>query len=64
MELRAHTGDRVFKLLNATFADWMEDNALRLSAALAYCSIFSIAPLLVIAGSVAGLVPGDEAVHG
>ena len=64
MELRALTGNRVFKLLKATFDGWMEDNALRLSAALAYYSIFSIAPLLVIAISVAGLVFGDEAVRG
>src|ERR1700749_962378 len=42
---------------------WSEDNALRLSAALAYYSIFSIAPLLVIAISIAGLVLGDKAVH-
>jgi membrane protein len=42
----------------------MEDKALRLSAALAYYSVFSIAPLLVIAISVAGLVFGMEAVQG
>lgn len=64
MNLQALTGNRVFKLLKATFDDWMEDNALRLSAALAYYSIFSIAPLLIIAISVAGLVLGQEAVQG
>src|SRR5436190_14681022 len=64
MNLGALTGNRVFKLLKASFTDWMEDNALRLSAALAYYSIFSIAPLLVIAISVAGLVLGEEAVRG
>lgn len=64
MNLQAITGSRVFKLLKETFDAWMEDNALRLSAALAYYSIFSIAPLLVIAISVAGLVLGEEAVRG
>jgi membrane protein len=64
VNFRALTGNRVFKLLKGTFDDWMEDKALRLSAALAYYSIFSIAPLLVIAISVAGLVLGDEAVRG
>ena len=64
MNLQTLTGNRVFKLLKATFEDWMEDHALRLSAALAYYSIFSIAPLLVIAMSVAGLVLGEEAVRG
>jgi len=64
MNFSVITGNRVFKLLKATAADWMEDNALRLSAALAYYSIFSIAPLLIIAISVAGLVLGEEAVRG
>ena len=64
MNLRAITGDRVFKLLKETSDAWMEDNALRLSAALAYYSIFSIAPLLVISISIAGLVLGEDAVHG
>ena len=64
MNLQALTENRVFKLLKATATSWMEDNALRLSAALAYYSIFSIAPLLIIAISVAGLVLGEEAVRG
>ncbi|MEO8350584.1 MAG: YihY/virulence factor BrkB family protein [Chthoniobacteraceae bacterium] len=64
MNLRALTPKKVIRLLKMTFTDWMEDNALRLSAALAYYSIFSIAPLLVIAISIAGLVLGDEAVRG
>jgi membrane protein len=51
-------------MLKATFNDWMEDKALRLSAAVAYYSVFSIAPLLVIAIAVAGLVLGQEAVRG
>lgn len=37
----------------------MEDNALRLSATLAYYSILSVALLLVIAIGVAGLVVGE-----
>ncbi len=42
----------------------MQDRALNLSAALAYYSIFSIAPLLIIAISIAGLAFGAEAVQG
>ena len=64
MNLKTVTSHRVIRLLKATFDDWIEDNALRLSAALAYYSIFSIAPLLVIAISIAGLVLGEEAVRG
>jgi membrane protein len=56
--------NRGVELLKATFKEWMEDGALRLSAALAYYSIFSIAPLLVIAIGIAGLVLGEEAVRG
>jgi membrane protein len=40
---------------------WSEDKASRLAAALSYYTIFSIAPLLVLAISVAGLVFGQEA---
>jgi membrane protein len=43
---------------------WMRDNATRMSAALAYYAIFSIAPLLVIVVAIVGLVYGDEAAHG
>jgi membrane protein len=35
---------------------WWDDNALRLSAALPYGTLFSLAPLLTIAGAVAGFV--------
>lgn len=64
MSLQTFTAKRALKLLKATFDDWLEDNAQRLSAALAYYSIFSIAPLLVIAISVAGIVLGEDAVRG
>jgi membrane protein len=54
----------IFGLLKKTAANWMEDNALRLSAALSYYSIFSIAPLLVIALGIAGFFLSDEAKNG
>ena len=47
-----------------TFSDWSEDTASRLAAALAYYTIFSIAPLLIIVIAVAGLVFGREAMQG
>ena len=53
-----------FNLLKETFADWSEDKATRLAAALAYYTIFSIAPLLVIGIGIAGLVLGRQAVQG
>jgi membrane protein len=51
-------------LLKETASEWLEDNALRLSAALAYYSTFSIAPLIVIALAIAGWVFGREAASG
>lgn len=48
-------------LVKETFADWSEDNATRLAAALAYYTAFAIAPLLVIAIAVAGFFFGEEA---
>lgn len=44
--------------------DWVADNAGRLSAALAYYAVFSIAPLLVIIVSIIGFVFGEDAARG
>lgn len=54
----------IFELLRDTFKEWNEDKAPRLGAALAYYTIFSIGPLLLITISIAGLVFGDEAAQG
>ena len=43
---------------------WVEDNASQMGAALAYYSLFSLAPLLIIAIAVAGLVYGEAAARG
>ncbi len=42
---------------------WMEDNALRLSASLAFYSVFSLAPMLVIAVSIAALIFSEQTVR-
>jgi membrane protein len=47
-----------------TLQECREDKVLRLGAALAYYSVFSLAPVLVIAMAVAGLVFGPQAVAG
>jgi membrane protein len=54
----------VFKLLWESFDGWQNDNASQLAAALAFYTIFSIAPLLIIAIAVAGAVFGTEAARG
>jgi membrane protein len=51
-------------LLKTTVIEWTADNASHLAAALAYYTIFSIAPLLVIALALAGQVWGREIVRG
>lgn len=45
-------------------AQWMAHKDARLGAALAYYSVFSIGPLIVIAVAVAGLLFGQDAVRG
>ena len=45
-------------------AGWWNDNVPRMGAALAYYTLFSLAPILVVAIAVAGLVFGPEAVRG
>lgn len=47
--------DRVFKLLKQTVSEWSEDKCPQLGAALAYYTVFSLAPLLLLCLSVAGL---------
>ncbi len=51
----------IWGLVKQTASEWMEDNVSRLAAALAYYTIFAIAPLLVIAIFVAGLIWSADA---
>jgi membrane protein len=52
----------LWKVLKATFSGFSEDNCLKFSASLAYYTIFSIAPLLILILSLAGIFLGSEAV--
>lgn len=54
----------LWKLLTATFSKWSDDHAQALGAALAFYTVFSLAPLLLIAIAIAGLVFGQEAAEG
>jgi membrane protein len=53
-----------FEIFKQTLAQWIEDKAPRLAAALAFYTIFSLAPLLVVAVAVAGAVFGEDAARG
>ncbi len=52
------------KLLQETFTEWSEDKASRLAASLAYYTIFSLAPLLIIVIAITGTLFGEEAARG
>jgi membrane protein len=52
------------QLFQEAFREWNEDQASRLAAALAYYTVFSIAPLLIIVIVIAGAVFGEDAARG
>ncbi|MEN0052944.1 MAG: YihY/virulence factor BrkB family protein [Mucilaginibacter sp.] len=52
---------QLWKILIATFSGFSNDNGLKLSASLAYYTVFSLAPLLIIVISLAGLFLGQDA---
>jgi len=51
---------KIGRLLKGTFKEWQDDKASRIAAALAYYTVFSISPLLVIAIAIAGAFIGDN----
>src|SRR5206468_12297986 len=55
---------RYFLLLKEAWIEFTNDKAQRLAAALAYYTLFSIAPLLLIAIAIAGLVFGRSQAQG
>jgi membrane protein len=55
---------KAWQLLKRTYAKWNEDHAPGLGAALSYYTVFSLAPLLMIAIAIAGFVFGQEAAQG
>ncbi|WP_233854881.1 YihY/virulence factor BrkB family protein [Dyadobacter sp. CY326] len=54
----------VWSLVKDSFSEFMDDNCLKLSAALSYYTIFSIAPMLLVIISIASIVFGKEAFQG
>jgi membrane protein len=51
-------------LVKEVFTGFIDDNVLKLSAALAYYTIFSLPPLLIIIISLTGIFFGEDAVRG
>jgi membrane protein len=60
----ARIRNAVWPLLQETFSRWLADRAPRLGAALAYYTVFSLAPLLIIVIAIAGLAFGEAAAEG
>ncbi len=59
--MNAQTADRftlgaVFPLLKQTFNEWLEDKAPQLGAALAYYTVFSLAPLILVLVAIIGVL--------
>jgi membrane protein len=54
----------LWQLTKETATEWMNVRPFRLAAALAYYTLFSLAPLLVVALGIAGLVFGEDAARG
>ncbi len=54
----------VWTLIKATFVEWNDDHAPRLGAALAFYSMLSLGPLLLLILSGAGLLFGEDAARG
>src|SRR5437870_1556149 len=71
LQFQAGSGVRLFfspkaisGLLKTAYLEWSKDKAPRMGAALAYYTIFSLAPLLIIAVAIAGLAFGMQAAQG
>src|SRR4026207_1512784 len=53
----------IWTVITTAANDWLKHHDARLGAALAYYSVFSLGPLLLIVVSVAGLFFGEDAVR-
>src|SRR5262245_17967440 len=53
-----------WSLCRQTYDEWSTDKASRLAAALAFYTIFSLAPLLILAITFAAIVYGQDAARG
>ena len=58
------TAAGLWTVFKHAFVGWWNDNVPHLGAALSYYTLFSLAPILVVAMAIAGLVFGAEAVRG
>ncbi|WP_166926470.1 YihY/virulence factor BrkB family protein [Flavobacterium poyangense] len=61
---RKNIFSKSWNLLKNTFLEFNDDNAIKLSAALSYYTLFALPPLLIIIITICGVFFGEEAVTG
>jgi membrane protein len=54
----------MWEVLKNSFNGFLDDKVLKLSASLAYYTVFSLAPLLIVLLFICGKVFGQEAIEG
>jgi membrane protein len=59
--MKSLKASRAWQILKETATGWDEDNVARLAASLAYYTLLSVAPLIILAVAVAGLAFGEDA---
>ena len=59
-----HSLGAIWELLKETVVEWSDDRASRKGAALAFYTVFSLAPILIVAIAIAGFFFGQEAARG
>lgn len=64
IEVRQDTAAASWSLIKRVSGNWLDDYVPSMGAALAFYTMFSLAPLLLIVISVAGLVFGEDAARG
>jgi membrane protein len=64
MPLKMKLLKNIWKLLKTAGIEFMDDNAIKLSAALSYYTIFAIPPLLILIIAICGFFFGADAIRG
>jgi membrane protein len=62
--MKSRSADMLWRICKTTIAQWMAHRSPRPGAALAYYSVFSMGPLLLLVVAIAGFFFGEDAVRG
>src|SRR5579859_7695126 len=64
VRLVSYVAREVFEVARGAVRGWIEDRAASMGAAIAYYTVFSVAPILLLVIAIAGLAFGDQAAQG